>query len=196
MTRKHRHRDKHLRHRGTFDEEFFLRHLENVRNKLTRMGFRAADLDDLVQQTFVVAHRRWDERPKNHGRRRNWLEAIAWRLGMNLRRKRIRRREILDPERLDTFPGYSADPDSILDLRRIFHPKNDALLPEDRALLFAYYVDDVPLTELAARLGLPRSTTWTRIQRIRRDIVDGTPFPEHSEWHPYPFCAHGVNRIE
>lgn len=185
MTHKHGPRNIHSRHRRTFDEEFFFRHLENVRSKIVRMGFRAADLDDLVQQTFVVAHRRWDERPMNHGRRRNWLEAIAWRLGMNLRRKRSRRREILDPENLDNFAANSADPEAFLEIRRMFDPQNETLLPEDRAMLYAYYVDDLPLTELAAHFGLPRSTAWTRLQRIRRDLVEGNPPPDHSAWHPF-----------
>lgn len=158
------------------------------------MGFRAADLDDLLQQTFVVAHRRWDERPRNSGRHRNWLEAIAWRLGMNFRRKRIRRRELLDPEKLDAYAGPTADPEALLDLRRIFDPQSDALMPEDRAMLFAYFVEGTPITEIAELFGLPRSTAWTRLQRIRHDAAEGTKIPEQCPW--VTISDQGVKRIE
>lgn len=146
----------------------------NVRERLRRLGLRGADLEDLVQQTFVVAHRRWDERPRNPGRFRNWLEGIAWRLGMNWRRKRGRRREVFELEDFDAVAANATEPESLLDLRRIFDPESDALLPEDRAMLIAYYVDDVSLTEFAAQFALPRSTAWTRLQRIRREITEGT----------------------
>jgi len=185
MTRKHRHRDDYTRQRGTFDEEFFFRHIGYVREKLRRLGLRGADLDDLEQQTFVVAHRRWAERPRSSGRNRNWLEAIAWRLGMNWRRRKIRRREVFESENFDEFAANTAEPESLLELQRIFDPTNEALLPEDRAMLIAYYVNDESLTECAAHFGLPRSTAWTRLQRIRRDVLEGTRASHERPWSSF-----------
>lgn len=154
------------------DAEFFAHHLPYLRKRLLRMGISRADADDLVQQTFVVAQRTWERKPR--GRERNWLGGIAWRLAMNLRRSKQRRWEKPMADGLDALPDDEIDLEKLLDTRRMFDKACAHLRDEDREMLFEYYVDGGSVTEIAARHGLARSTAWSRLQKLRRDAVERT----------------------
>jgi RNA polymerase sigma factor (sigma-70 family) len=166
------------------DAAFCAYHAPHVRARLLRMGVMGADVDDLVQHTFVVAQNSWDQRPRGRRKERSWLEGIAWRLGQNLHRYHARRHEQLGSEALDMVLGDELDLDELIDMRRLFTAVFTELLIEDREMLLDYFVDDVPLTEIAHRHGLPRSTAWSRIQKLRRYLAERVSSP------------YGVKRME
>lgn len=174
MTRQHRGTGGRPRHSGVFDAAFYAYHIPHLRKRLSRMGFVGADVDDLAQHTFVIAQDSWGECPKTRGRQRNWLEGIAWRQAMNLRRHKLRRDELVGEESLDSFLAEELDVDDIIDARRAFTAVFAELLAGDREMLLEYYVDGVSLTDIATRYGLPRSTAWSRLQKLRRDAVERT----------------------
>lgn len=134
------------------------------------MGFVDADVDDLVQQTFIIAQGSWDQRPRRLSRQRSWLEGIAWRLGMNLHRCQQRCHEQLASESLDSFMGDELALDELIDARRLYARAVTELLAGDLEMLIDYYVDEIPLTEIAARHGMARSTTWSRLQKLRKEM--------------------------
>jgi RNA polymerase sigma factor (sigma-70 family) len=138
------------------------------------MGFVGADVDDLVQHTFVVAQIRWGECPHEGGRQRNWLEGIAWRLGMNLRRLKQRRGELIDQDSLESFMVDELDVEDVIDTRRAFMVAFAELLACDREMLLEYYVDGLSVSEIAIRYGLPRSTAWSKLQKLRREAAERT----------------------
>jgi len=138
------------------------------------MGFVGADIDDLVQHTFIISQGSWSECPKTRGRQRHWLEGIAWRQAMNLNRHRLRGGELIGDESLDSFLAEELDVDDIIDARRAFTVVFAGLLANEREMLLEYYVDGVSVTEIAARYGLSRSTAWARLQKLRRDAAKKT----------------------
>jgi len=168
MTRNHRGRHGHI---AGFDAEFYAHHLPHLRKRLLRMGFVDADVDDLVQHTFIVAQDSWNARPRRRSRQRSWLEGIAWRLGMNLLRCKQHRHEQLESESLDAFVGDDLDLEDLIDARRMYTAAMAELLAEDRQMLLDYYVDEMPLTEIATRHGLARSTAWSRLQKLRKEAA-------------------------
>ena len=174
MTRHHRGTGGRPRHSGVFDAAFYAYHLPHLRKRLSRMGFVGEDVDDLVQHTFVIVQDSWGECPKTRGWQRNWLEGIAWRQAMNLRRHKLRCDELIGEESLDSFLAEELDVDDIIDARRAFTAAFAELLACDREMLLEYYVDGDSLTAIAARYGLPRSTAWSRLQKLRRDAVERT----------------------
>lgn len=156
-------------HEVGFDAAYYERHVPHLRRRVARMGFVGADMDDLVQSTFLVARDGWKNRPRDGRGHRKWLDGIAWRLGMNLLRSREMHHEQLDTAWLDEFAMEVEDIDARIDAQRLLWVASDVLLLNDGDMLVAHYVDDVPVTEIAARCGLAPSTVWARIQRIRRD---------------------------
>ncbi len=155
-----------------FDADFWVFHLPHLRSRLLRLGFSHADVDDLVQHTFVVAQRKRARLPRGRGRQRAWLDGIAWRLAMNLRRQTRCRRRWLGDESLEAMACGEFDIDDFLDTQRLVEAASSQWPAEDREMLFEYFVDGDSLAEIAARHGLARSTTWSRLQRLRRDAVE------------------------
>lgn len=172
MTRNSRGHVADIGYIAGFDTEFCVRHVPHLRQRLLRMGVTQADVDDLVQSTFVVAQVEWEWRPRGRRKQRNWVNGIAWRLAMNWRRSVHRRYERCASESLDMFAAEEVDLDARLDAQRLYATIVADLRASDRSLLMSYYVDEVPLTELAARHGLARSTAWTRLQHLRQDVVE------------------------
>jgi len=58
------------------------RHAEVVFRNLHRLGVRAADVPDLLQETFLVVHRRWVDYDPNRPIE-GWLWGIAAGLARN-----------------------------------------------------------------------------------------------------------------
>jgi len=170
MTRNHRGAGGRPGRDAGFDAEFYAHHTPHLRKRLLRMGVIGADVDDLVQHTFIIAQKSWGERPRGRRRQRSWLEGIAWRLGMNLRRYKQCHYELVGQESLDSFVGDELDVENLIDARRAFAE----LLAVDREMLLEYYVDGRSLTEIATRYGLARSTAWSRLQKLRREAAERT----------------------
>lgn len=157
-----------------FDADFWVFHLPHLRSRLLRLGFSFADVDDLVQHTFVVAQRKRARLPRGRGRQRAWLDGIAWRLAMNLRRQTRCRRHWLGDESLESMDCGEFDIDDVLDTNRLLAAASSQWPNEDREMLFEYFVDGDSLAQIAARRGLARSTTWSRLQKLRREAVEKT----------------------
>jgi len=136
------------------------------------MGFGAADVDDLVQQTFIIAQSRWLECPLEYGRQRKWLRGIAWRLGMNFSRRKRHRDEAVEGEWLSLFVASAPHVEDLADVRQVFALAFAGVTTQDRNMLFEFFGDGVPLSEVAARYGLARSTAWSRLQKLKRDAIE------------------------
>lgn len=136
------------------------------------MGIVGADVDDLVQQTFIVAQNRWTECPLEYGRQRKWLRGIAWRLGMNLLRRNRHHHELFEGEVLSSLAATDPSAEDRANVRQVFAAAFAGVTDEDRQMLFGYFCDEVPLSEIAARHGLARSTAWSRLQKLKRDAAE------------------------
>jgi RNA polymerase sigma-70 factor (ECF subfamily) len=143
---------------------------DNVRfvtRTLKRAGVPSSELDDQVQQTFIVAARRLDDLQR--GAERNFLYRVALNTAAHVRRSLARRREVMDdriPERVEALatPEHLA---SRTEMRRLLDEVT-AQMDEPLAQVFKLAAfEGAKLEEIAKRLGLPRGTVASRLRRAR-----------------------------
>lgn len=139
-------------------------HFEFLWRSLRRLGVPEADVDDAVQQVFLVAARRVIQ----PGAERSFLFATALRVASHARRTLRRRRESGDavPEQVDSTPS----PEELLDQRRARAMLDEVLeaLPLDvRAVFILFELEELTVGEIAVLLGLPHGTAASRLRRGR-----------------------------
>jgi RNA polymerase sigma-70 factor (ECF subfamily) len=168
--------------RATEDDAFrtfFDEHLPLVWRVLRRLGVPPAELDDVCQEVFVVAHRKL---PEFEGRARTstWLYAICARTWSDYRRRayRVRERPTAAP------PDAGSDPlqESHVEQGRALQALARALerLDDDKRLVFVLYeIEQLEMKEVVAVIGCPLQTGYTRLHAARDAVkaafVDGEP---------------------
>ncbi len=147
--------------------ELYDRYQEPIRRFVARATWDAEDVDDLVHATFLAAAKsaaRYDGRPSC----RPWLIGIAAQL---LRRRRqsfgrflavLSSLRAVRPSAADPRPALQARSDVEWALVRISAAKRIALLMAE--------VEGLSCPEIAAALGVPLGTVWTRLHAARREV--------------------------
>lgn len=132
---------------------------------LRHLGVPEADLDDAIQEVFLVVHRKLDTFDGTSSAR-TWLFGIARMTAMGMRKRIVRRREDL----VEHFPEVRTDPtdqvehDQQLELAR----RTIAAMPEDQRLVFVLFeIEEMPMTEVARALDCPLKTAYGRLYRAR-----------------------------
>lgn len=138
---------------------------------LRRLGVRESDLDDMVQEVFLVVARRQADY-EEHGRARAWIYSICRRVALAQRRKYARSREALSDNTLEPacnamqLAAVEGRESLALGLRLL------ELLPEnEREIFLLYEVEDVSMAEVAAIVGCPLQTAYSRLHRARARVV-------------------------
>lgn len=144
-------------------------HADFVWATLHRMGVREADVPDVLQDVFVVVHRRragWD----GSEHLRAWLFAICGRLVRNYRRKAFRRHERLMGEVPEPRAAGAPDPERAAvaaDARRTAERLLATLSPDRRAVFVMFEVEGLSCREIADQLGIPLGTVHSRLHKAR-----------------------------
>lgn len=155
------------------EEALFRRHARMVNGLAFRLLGRDADVDDLVQDTFVSAFSmlRRLKRPQAF---ESWIASIAVHAAHNrLRRRRLlvrlglRAAEPIDP---DTVVSADAPPDVSAELRTIYSMLHK-LAPQERIALVLRKVEELPLEEVAERMGLSLATVKRRLQAAEKALA-------------------------
>jgi RNA polymerase sigma-70 factor, ECF subfamily len=140
-------------------------HAERVWAILHRLGVRPEDIPDLLQEVFLVVHRRHDElgdRPLAP-----FLWGVAAGLVRNHRRKAHRRYEIQGDGAEHASPG---DPErALIDARRrrALGDALGALDPEKRAVFVMFELEGLSGQAIAAEVGVPIGTVHSRLHHAR-----------------------------
>jgi len=152
--------------RHVFDE-----HGPFVCRSLRYLGVREPDLDDMLQEVFLVVSRRLGDYDE-HGRMRAWLYSICTRVARSYRRKAARVRESLNP----SFVEQESEPSQLTQVE-----DRQALVlgcqllslisPEQREVFVLYEVEDMTMPEIAQALSLPLQTGYSRLHRARALIL-------------------------
>lgn len=157
----------------------FDRHEGNVRGFLTRVGVAPADIDDLVQATFLeVLHAapRFDPT----------FAVKSWLLGLaSILVRRHRRSLARAAKRLLTWASLSlfdspttpaAELDRSQDLQR-FQRAFERLSEKKREVFVLVVLEGLSGDDAARVLGVPINTVWTRLHHARRDLRAGLEAP-------------------
>ena len=129
---------------------------------VANMGVRHADVADVVQEVFIIVHRRLGEVVVN-GSLRAWIYGICTRCCANYRRRALNRREQLFSEP----PEPTADDNERLSARLDLERALGALDHHQRAVFLLYEVEGLSMPEVAEALTVPLSTAYSRLHLAR-----------------------------
>ena len=155
-----------VRLRSLFEE-----HGAFVCRSLRVLGVPEADLDDALQEVFLVVFQRMHDY-EERGRARAWLYSICTRIVRSHRRKLRRRREEMTFEVPDA-PAAATQLDHIAEHEALeLGQQLLARLPqEQRDVFWLYEVEDVPMAEIARALDCPLQTAYSRLHKARERVV-------------------------
>jgi len=149
--------------------DLFVRHAPFVATFLRRLGSAPHDIDDLVQETFLVVHRHGGFRP-GAAKPTTWLAAIALRLFQNHRRS-TRRKHTRDS---GIEPAEPVDHLARLEARSSLERVERALLEldtEHRAVFVLFELQDQSCDDIAQALEVPVGTVYSRLHHARRKFI-------------------------
>jgi RNA polymerase sigma-70 factor (ECF subfamily) len=158
--------------KGPEFREIYETWFEEVSRWIRAMGGPQADREDLVQDVFLVVHRRLaDFDGQNLA---GWLYQIARHRVRDFRRLVWVRRMLFGNVPLsDTLPATSASPAETAEtnekrvlLERLLEKLNDS----ERAALVLFEIDGYSGEEIAEIQGVPLNTAWGRIHKARKKL--------------------------
>ena len=154
-------------------EGLFRSYAPFVAGFVARLGVSESDVQDLVQEVFLVAHRRGGYLA-GAARPTTWLAEIALRVVSTSRRTRRRRPEALDEAeilRAPTGAGTPADAAETAETLATVQRALDSLDLDRRAVFVLFELEGEPCDQIAAGLGVPLSTVYSRLHTARQEFT-------------------------
>ena len=153
-------------------EDLFRQHAPWIARFLARLGAEPSSVEDMVQDVFLVAHRKGGYIP-GAASPKTWLADIAQHVKSTANRTRRRRREQVDPGALAAAVHRSPSPYEIAasteGLARV-QGFLDQLSEDQRAVFILFELEHEPLVAIAAGLGVPLGTVCSRLDTARQSI--------------------------
>lgn len=151
----------------------FRDHAAFVANFLHRLGATPAETDDLVQEVFLVAHRRGGFIEDGRARPTTWLAEISIRVASVARRSRRRSREqpdqdaVLNARSREPDPARAAETSEALD--RV-QAALDSLDADRRAIFILFELEGEPCQAIANTFQIPIGTVYSRLHKARKQF--------------------------
>ena len=139
-----------------------------VRRVLLRLGM-AQELDDAVQEVFLVVHRRLDAF-EGRSSERTWLYAVAVRVASTMRRSRRREQARRDRAGDQMHGTTQYDPEAQLseaEAQALLHALLEQLDEDKRTVLVLADVEGVRVPEISRILGVNVRTVHSRLRLAR-----------------------------
>ena len=153
---------------------------------IQRMLNDGPDVDDVLQETFITAHRK---RRDFAGRSslRTWLYSIA--VHLCLRRQRGLRRFAMFRRRLDqeVRPPGPGQPDQLIEQdqsRALVRKVIEGLPFKQREVLILYELERLEGSEIAELVEVPLGTVWTRLHQGRKRFAEAMRAEREKGEHP------------
>lgn len=166
----------------------FRRHAAFVVRFLVRYGVPVRDVDDVLQEVFLVAHRHGGYHP-GPAKPTTWLATIAMRLAATYRQKaRTRSFQQAAGDAIDAAASDAPTPELTVaidgEMARL-HAALRTLPPEHRHAFILFELEGEPCSSIAAATGVPVGTVHSRLhfarKRLRRALVAARPTPLTAE---------------
>jgi RNA polymerase sigma-70 factor (ECF subfamily) len=154
--------------------QLFSEHGAFVAKFLWRMGAPDSEIEDLVQDVFLVAHLRggFVEGP---ARPTTWLASIAFRLWSSERRRFRRHAEMSNDEAVARAEARGPTPAEALvnaeSLKRV-RAVLEQLEERGRAILILVDLEGASCVEVAEALNIPIGTVYSRLHGARKRFAD------------------------
>jgi RNA polymerase sigma-70 factor (ECF subfamily) len=149
-------------------------HADFVWLTLQRLGVRDQDVEDVLQEVFVVVHRRLGSFDGS-SRMTTWLFGICIRLAAAYHRRAFRRRERTMAEVPDQAAPDDDSPESAASAgqaREWLRAALDLMDLEKRAIFVMFEIDEVPCESIAEMLSIPLGTVYSRLHNARKAFAE------------------------
>lgn len=150
----------------------FRDHARFVATFLVRLGAPPQEIDDLVQEVFLVAHRHGGS-TNDDAKPTTWLAAIAMRVLSHARRSRRRNLEVLDDTNLASAVAPSPNQEDVVrasESLTLVGRALQALDIEKRALFILFEIEEQSCESIAAGMGIPIVTVYSRLRAARQEF--------------------------
>ncbi len=147
-------------------------HAPFVWTSLQRLGVRDADVEDVLQEVFVVVHQKiatFDGSSKIT----TWLFGICLRVAAAYRRRGFRRLETCVEEPPEPAPRAGDTPEEDLasaQAKKRLEALLDELDLEKRAVFVMFEIDELSCEEIAQIVGVPVGTVYSRLHAARKEF--------------------------
>jgi RNA polymerase sigma-70 factor len=152
-------------------------HQSRLRASIRALGVRAEAVDDMAQDTFLLAWQKIGEFDPG-GNFGAWVAQIARRLIANERRKDARRSRLLAGEVTDLLLRLAAETDkaaAALDKADEFAALRtclERLPPHGREIIRLRYFENLSPGAIASHLGRPSDAVRQHLLRLRRKLLE------------------------
>lgn len=153
--------------------ELYREHAARVARWAQRLGGPDADVEDIVQEVFLVVSRKWAEVRRDPGLV-SWLFQITRRIVANQRR-RLHWKRLWSRERdLASLPCEGAGPDGELErahMLALFHRALDRLPEKQRTVFLLFELEGLSTAAIATLTGRNLSTVKVQLVRARERFL-------------------------
>jgi len=159
--------------RGVAFRALYDAHADFVWRNLRRLGVPPSEVEDRVQEAFVVAYRRFHEyEDRGHGPRA-WLFQIVLRVASDARRHRRRHPEDADGGDATSLVVVDAPQTEVIARREALDRLDAALESIEvgrRAVLVLHEIEEMTAPEIANVLSIPLNTVYSRLRVARAEL--------------------------
>jgi RNA polymerase sigma-70 factor (ECF subfamily) len=149
----------------------FDQHFDFVWSTLQRLGVREADLEDLAHEVFLKVHARLSDYDRARPIR-PWLFGFAYRVAADHRRLARHRIEVFGVAAEPIDPTCPADESlEAREERALVAAALDSVDFDRRAVLLLHDAEEVPVPAIAAELGIPVNTAYSRLRVARSEFA-------------------------
>lgn len=142
-----------------------------VWRSLQRMGVPESDLEDALQEVFIVVHRKLDQYDAERAKLSTWLFGIT----LNVARKHRSRGRLTLGADVDATPSERPTQDVELQRRQQAERLNLVLgkmRPEHSATFVLFELEGLSCQEIADLTGVPVGTVYSRLHKAREQFKD------------------------
>jgi RNA polymerase sigma-70 factor (ECF subfamily) len=149
-------------------DRFFLTHYDGLVRSLTAITGDRDRASDCVQEAFVRAFARW-RRIRRYDNPVTWVRRVAINLSRDANRSDTRRRRREDHVEAEGA-GFVPSPAERVVADMEFVDLLSNLTPQQRAVAALFYLEDLPIAEIAVSLGLSAGTVKFHLNKARASL--------------------------
>lgn len=142
-----------------------------VWRSLQRMGVPTSDLEDALQEVFIVVHRKLPQYDAERAKLSTWLFGIS----LNVARKHRTRSRLTFGFDIDAQVGNNGNQETLLQSRQQAERLNTILgkmKPEHSATFVMFELEALSCQEIADLTGVPVGTVYSRLHKAREQFKE------------------------
>lgn len=153
--------------------DVYAEHRDLVWATLQRFGVRSEDLEDAFQDVFIVVQQKLGQFDGG-ARVSSWLFSICRKVAATHRRRAKKARERASDEPAESVTDMAHGPEEQAATRIAqtqLQKALDALDLDRRAVFVMFELEELPCDEIAALMGVPVGTVYSRLHAARKELA-------------------------